>query len=137
MGLSLVAIPVFLDTNADAGHLLRQWARLFYYGQRLMPATAVTTLALYGYTARTRQVSGKPWRIWVTAGLVTIAIVPFTLIAMMGTNNSLIQLGRQEGVKELRRVQELLGTWNRLHIVRSLFPLAGAIIGWKGMMDNS
>jgi hypothetical protein len=136
MGLSLLAVPVFLDTNTEAGHLLRQWVRLYHYGHQMMPAMAVTTLALYGYTARSRQASHKPWRIWGAAGLVTVAMVPFTWIAMTATNNSLFQLDRPRGVIELRRVRELVVTWGRLHVVRSLFPLVGAIIGWSGMMDS-
>ena len=137
MGISFTAIPALFDTNTEAVHLLRQWARIYHYGSQLMPAMALVTLALYVYTARTRYIFHDPWRIWVAAGLMTIAIVPYTLIVMKGTNNSLFQLDRQGGVVELRRVHELLLTWNRLHIVRSLFPLAGAILGWMGMMDVS
>lgn len=105
MGLSLLAIPVFLDTSTEAGHLLRQWERLYHYGHQLMPAMAVTTLALYGYTARGRRASHKPWRIWAAAGLVTVAMVPFTWTAMTATNNALFRLNSQSGVIELRGVR--------------------------------
>ena len=137
MGLSLLAIPVFLDTNTEAGQLVRQWVRLYHYGHQLMPAMAVTTLALYGYTTLGRRASHKPWLIWAVAGLVTVAMVPFTWAAMTATNNALFQLDSQPGGVELRRVQELVVRWGRLHVVRSLFPLAGAILGWTGMVYES
>ena len=36
MGLSLVAVPVFLDTDTQADHLVQQWARLYHYGHQLI-----------------------------------------------------------------------------------------------------
>ena len=136
MALSLVAVPVLLDTNTDAALLLKQWARLYHYGHQLAPALAVTSLAFYGYTARGKYTSQKPWCIWATAGLVTISMVPFTWIAMVPTNNTLFELGAQRGV-ELRGAQDLMVKWSWLHVMRSLFPLFGAITGWVGLMGDS
>lgn len=136
MDISLLAVPVLLDTDTEASHLVRQWVRLYHYGHLLMPAMAVTTLALYSYTACSRRATHQAWRIWAIAGLVTVTMVPFTWTAMTPTNSSLFQLNGQGGVIELRRAQELVVTWSRLHIARSMFPLVGAILGWMGMMGE-
>ena len=69
------------------------------------------------------------------AGATTLSIVPFTLILMAPTNNTLFRLEKESkvaSVASLAEAQELIIKWSWLHVVRSLFPLVGAILGTMG-----
>ena len=46
MGLSLITIPLFLDTNTQSAHMLTQWVRLYHYGHLYMPSMAIAILHL-------------------------------------------------------------------------------------------
>jgi hypothetical protein len=138
MGLSLVAVPVLLDTSTQASQLLTQFVQLYQYGHKLMPSLAVATFLLYGYTSIRRRALGKPWLRHVVAGVTTLSIVPFTWIVMVPTNDRLFLLYAESRtasvVVDLGLVQALLIRWARLHIVRSLFPLAGALVGGNSIL---
>jgi hypothetical protein len=139
MGLSLVAIPVLLDTTTSTSHLLCQWARLYQLGIQLMPAGAIATSLLYGYTVIIKWRSSRPWFLYALAGAATMSIVPFTWFVMLPTNNLLFQLNsksQESEVTGLLSVQELIGKWRWLHIVRSLWPLAGATLGLTGTLQE-
>jgi hypothetical protein len=140
MGLSLVAIPALLDTSTQAPQLLSEFVQIFDYGHKLMPSLAVGTFLLYAYTSAQKRAAGKPWLRHLAAGVTTIAIVPFTWIVMTPTNNELFLLHAESrgasGFGDLGLVQGLLVRWARLHVVRSLFPLAGALVGGKSILQQ-
>lgn len=134
--LSLITVPVFLETITDPATLVRQWSRLYDRGHKTAPPMALTTFALYGYAAFTRRAAGRPWEILAAAGATTLMIVPFTLGFMLPTNNKLMSEEERadKGEKlEVERVRGLVVKWNWLHFVRSLFPLAGAILGFSAI----
>ncbi|KAF2648491.1 DUF1772-domain-containing protein [Lophiostoma macrostomum CBS 122681] len=140
MGLSIVAVPVLLDTNTQSSHLLTQFIRLYHYGHQIMPSLGVVTFLLYGYTSLQLRASGKPWLHYIIAGAVTLTMVPFTWIVMVPTNDKLFHLDSQgrvdEGAADLTLVQGLLTRWAGLHVVRSLFPLAGAALGGYHILNT-
>lgn len=135
MSISLVGVPALFDTSTQAPALLRQWARIYHYGHRLMPAIALSTCAMYSYAAlrRRSREKTKSWTLLGLAGLTTACIIPFTLILMAPVNGKLF------GLEEASRVdphvigidgaKELLMEWNVMHITRSFMPLVGTIIG--------
>jgi hypothetical protein len=143
MSLSLVAVPVFLDTTQTAGELYKQWARTYHYGHLGLPALSVSTFLFYGYTAwRKRKAGNKHWRSQLLAGVVTVLMVPFTWIVMVPTNDKLFALEAQARagalqVGTLREAQELVTKWSVLHIARSLFPLAGTILGSAALLRRA
>jgi len=61
---------------------------------------------------------------WFGGALLIFAVVPFTLIVILPTNNKLLEPGRDKGSDETQR---LLETWGRLHAVRSLLSLAATL----------
>ena len=71
----------------------------------------------------------------MAAGL-TLGMIPFTWVFMAPTNGRLFEAQRRglagvegkEGGGE-GAVRGLVGRWRRLHFVRALFPLAGAVVG--------
>jgi hypothetical protein len=65
---------------------------------------------------------------WVLAALLVGAVVPFTLIIIMPTNQKLLAEGRDLSSQETR---ELLVRWGKLHAVRTALSLvATAIYLW-------
>ena len=139
MGLSLVAVPVFLDTDIEASHLLSHFVRLYHYGHRIMPTLAVGTLGLYAFSPSKAHAAGGSWRRPLIAGLTTISLVPFTWIAMTTTNYALFGLHDQsqaEDTVDYVVARTLVARWNVLHVVRSLFPLLGAIIGGRHILKQ-
>jgi len=72
---------------------------------------------------------------FAAAGITTMIIVPYTLILMAPTNDTLFRLEKDSEVTSatsLVEAQNLVRKWGWLHVVRSLFPLAGAILGLMG-----
>jgi hypothetical protein len=135
ISLSLVAVPVFLDTATQAEHLVQQWRRTYHYGHQVLPTMAVATFALYVLIAKRSRAVGMPWALPALAGVVTIAMVPFTWLIMVPTNNVLFQMeaDREAGsmVATMEGTRQIVTFWAALHLARSIFPLTGAIIGAK------
>ena len=140
MNLSLMIIPLFLDTNTQPAHLLTQWVRLYHYGHLVLPSMAIATFLIHAYTVAGKRASGKPWIAYAAAGVVTVSIIPFTLIVMAPTNETLLRLEKEiradAAVATLDQVRELVMRWGRMHFVRSLFPLVGAVLGFSGLMNE-
>lgn len=137
--LSLIAVPVLLDTSTDASQLLRQWSRMYHYGHMIMPGIAVTTTLLHVATAAQQCAANKPWGTFACAGLATIAIAPFTWTVMEGTNSTLFRLLEQAGEKKadavgLLEMKKLVKRWSWLHLARSMLPLAGTLLGVAGIL---
>ena len=137
MSLSAFVIPVLLDTDQDAKHMVRQWARLYHYGHIYLPALCVSTTGLYVYTSLSKRVvNNKQWSRYALAATSTIAMVPFTWLVMTATNNTLFRLDASELVMELGLVRGLVVRWAWLHVTRSLFPLVGAILGFMTLLQE-
>ncbi|KAH6629934.1 hypothetical protein B0J18DRAFT_454281 [Chaetomium sp. MPI-SDFR-AT-0129] len=129
LSISIISIPVLVETNNDPALLLSQWARLYGYGVRIMPASAIATLLLHSISGITNVRASRPWRVYGVAAVATISIAPFTWLVMAPTNARLFELNAAgaAGVTSLTEVHELLEKWRWLNVARSLFPLAGAI----------
>lgn len=135
MSISAVAVPVFLDTTPEPALLLRQWARTYHYGHQALPTLSIATCGLYTYLAMKRRATKRPWLAYACAALVTVIMVPFTWVVMVPTNNRLFRLTAENHTQPLTTnwsmevARSLVVKWTLMHAVRSLTPLAGAIIG--------
>lgn len=134
--LSVLAIPGLLESSASVTTqaLAQQWAGIYQRGKVLGPQTAVMSLLGYGYLMYDRSSRGLPWSKFVGAAALTIGIVPFTLLAMDPTNQALLKVASGASVLGETAVAELLVRWKGLNLVRSLFPLAGAVLGFWGLV---
>lgn len=133
MSISAVTVPAVLDTNTTPSHLLHQWARIYYYGHIIMPALGVSVTSLYAFIAlRKRASNHKDWLTYGMAGTTTISIVPFTWLVMAPTNNTLFRL-LETSEADLDTMQELIVKWAYLHVIRSIFPLIGSLLGLVGV----
>lgn len=140
MSLSLMAVPVLLETTTEAPQLLFQWVRMYHYGHQVLPTMAVGTFLLYSYTCIKRSRAKKPWAVFALAGVTTISMLPFTWFVMVPTNNELFRLEVASKVEPLVMgilgAKELVVKWSWLHFTRSLMPLAGAVLGTVGTFWN-
>jgi hypothetical protein len=136
MSLSLMAVPVFLDTTTEAPQLFFQWVRMYHYGHQVLPTMAVGTFLLYIYTCTKKNNAKNPWGIFALAGMTTLSMLPFTWIVMVPTNNELFRLESVSKtgplVMDIASARELVVKWSWMHFTRSLLPLAGAITGALG-----
>lgn len=142
MSLSAFVIPVLLDTNSSADHIVRQWSRLYHYGHIYLPALCVSTCGVYLYGAFSKKrVSGdrNEWSRYIAAAVSTIAMVPFTWLVMVPTNNTLFglektALANAEFRADRAFVRELVIKWAWMHVTRSFTPLVGAFLGFTGLL---
>lgn len=142
MSLSLLAVPVLLDTVTSGPLLIEQWHSLYHYGHRIAPGLSIATCSLYILTTFRRRKERRSWLQYAFAGLLTFTMIPFTLTVMAPTNNALFELqARQAGgigsSTALSHAQELVSRWRNLHLIRSLFPLMGACIGLSAVRGES
>jgi hypothetical protein len=132
MSISLVAVPVFLDTDNQVSQLLAHFVRLYHYGHRLMPSLAIATFSLYASSSYKARAGRGIWLRPLLAGAITLTLVPFTWTTMTPTNYALFNLYEQaEAGKRVGfdQAKALVVKWNWLHVFRSLFPLLGAAVG--------
>src|SRR5262245_66000490 len=105
-----------LDTRSAA----MQWAPSYHRATWLQaPLAIVSFLAGAGAWVLGGGV------VWLIAALLIGAVVPFTLIVVMPTNERLLAPGRHLASAETRR---LLERWGRLHVIRSIASAAAAVL---------
>lgn len=63
--------------------------------------------------------------VWAIAALLIGAVVPFTFLGIMPTNNRLLAPGRDLSSPETR---ELLDKWAKLHLVRTVLSLLATVV---------
>jgi noranthrone monooxygenase len=133
MNLFLLTIPVMLETTHQPAQLLHQWSCIFYSGHHKGPPISIATGLIYSYAAWSNHTAGIPWKVFALAGALTVGMVPFTWIFMMGTNNALFRAEAKSksggGGSSWKEVESLVKTWNGLNAIRALFPLSGAVLG--------
>lgn len=130
MSLSGIAVPVLLETADDAPQLLHAWTRMYHYGHLALPTMGVGTCLLYLSAARHGHAGCGAL---TAAALITVAMVPFTWVFMGPLNKELFRLHAASksdpAVIGLKSARDMVAWWARLHLMRSLMPLVGAILG--------
>jgi hypothetical protein len=99
-------------------------------------ATATAFLYLAWAILSGKYVTGPmAWNIstlYGTASVLTLGIIPFTVIFMRGTNNSLlskVNMDAESADKSGVEIKRLISRWTAMNVIRSTLPLAGSIIG--------
>lgn len=94
--LSLMAVPVLLETTTSPTQLFHQWTTMYGYGHRVLPGLAIVTALLYIRAAmRLHREQSPLWMRCTLASVCTVCIIPFTLIFMADTNDTLFWMHRQ------------------------------------------
>lgn len=102
---------------------------MFSSGKAQNPPIAAAAAASFSYLAWTlRSVPGNKARLYGAAAVLTIGIVPWTLLAMNPTNQKLIAKADSTATvkDDEKEVEELLKKWGTLNGIRSLLPLLGS-----------
>jgi hypothetical protein len=97
-----------------------QWAPSYKRATWLQAPLAILSL-LCGVAV---WLLGRGWG-WLVAAMLVGAVVPFTFLIIMPANHKLLSPDRDLSSPETR---ELLVRWGRLHAVRTLLSLAGAMV---------
>lgn len=117
--INLVEHPARMSLGTAVA--LAEW-KPSYRRATLMQAS----LAIAGVLAALGAWAGGAGRAWLVGGLLLGAVVPFTLLVILATNEQLQRL--DPGVAgDLDRAQVLLDRWNRLHAVRSALSLSALV----------
>ncbi|OHE93722.1 hypothetical protein CORC01_10949 [Colletotrichum orchidophilum] len=126
--LSMFSIPAIIHTSAEPGHALKLWQHIYLNGASTGPKVALAITLSLVYSAYDRYSQGVAWKPFVAAGLLSLAIVPYTIIFMLSTNNALMAGARGITTLGLSETRELLKRWQALNAIRSVISLAGAAI---------
>jgi len=81
---------------ASMSHLKQQWLWLYATGRATFPPLAATAALAYTYLSYLSD-DELLARLYITAAVSTISIVPFTLLVMMPTNNLLAEAAAARG----------------------------------------
>jgi hypothetical protein len=116
--INLVEHPARLSCGTEVA--ARQWAPS-YKRATVMQVSLAVVATLAGLT----RWLGSGGTSWLVGALLIVSVIPFTLVAILPTNNRLLEPGRDKSSDETRR---LLETWGRLHAVRSVLSVAATIV---------
>ncbi|CAG7959587.1 unnamed protein product [Penicillium olsonii] len=129
-----------LENEISPATLAKQWRNVFEAGKAQNPPIAAITSSAFLYLAWCAR-AGSPMfsrtvpghaALYCSAAALTIAIVPYTIIAMRKTNNALIEQSNSTSAvteKNAGEIEQLVRDWISLNGFRSLLPLAGGLVG--------
>ncbi len=151
--ISAFVVPRLLESPVPV--MLRQFARTYITGRNVVGSASVVASLPYFYLSSRYGLSGltaDKGRAYLAAGLLTVAVAPYTRIFMMRVNR--ILLSRAEGVelveKEAGTIEEtgeaaaaeeetawvkgegskyLVDRWGVLNLGRTLLLMGSAIVG--------
>ncbi|KAL5001742.1 hypothetical protein BDV10DRAFT_182307 [Aspergillus recurvatus] len=129
--------------NAPASLIAKQWSELYARGKAQNPPIAAITAAAFAYLAWSVH-SGKSAALEVlapknavylysAAAALSVGIMPWTIFAMMKTNEALHERAKEAFAvteKTGDEVKELLAKWKVLNAIRAALPLVGGLVGF-------
>ena len=116
--INLVEHPARLSCGTEIA--ARQWAPS--YKRATVMQVSLAILATLAGLARGIAGGGI---LWFVAAALIFAVIPFTAIVVLSTNNRLLAPGRDLGSAETRI---LLESWGHLHAVRSALSVAASVL---------
>lgn len=116
--ISLVEHPARLACGTELA--ARQWAPSY----RRATVMQVSLAVLATLTGLVKGFGGGG-ALWLVGALLIVSVIPFTLVAILPTNNKLLEPGRDRSSDETQR---LLEAWGRLHSVRSILSVAATLV---------
>lgn len=126
---SLYTVPRLLESPTPL--LLKQFKHMFAAGHDTVPAGTIIAATSFLYLAYDSRAAGSPaWRGYVTAAVLAVGIVPYTLAVMMGTNKVLLDSAEEEDEKvsvKAASVKQLLDQWATMNLGRSLLLASAAV----------
>lgn len=110
---------------------------MFENGKTQNPPIAAAVAASFFYLAWSVRSGAPLFRptaysrsgLFSAAAVLTIGIVPYTMLAMSSTNNALLEKASSTPEISDTETSRLIEKWTTLNTVRGYLPLAGAVIG--------
>lgn len=130
-------VPASDSPVSAVPHLNRQWQEVYYRGHKVGPAGALGggfTFGAASYVANTTTAT----RIFAAAAVASFAIVPYTLVFMLSTNDELHRRATSAG-KEVdeEKTLRLLSKWVGMSKTRANIALMAACLGVVGVVTLS
>jgi hypothetical protein len=88
-------------------------------------AVMQASLAALGFVASIAAGLAESNRGWLLGGILLVAVIPFTLLAVRPTNQQLLDPSLDRGSAQAR---QLLVRWGRLHAVRSVLSMLSLVL---------
>ncbi|CEJ59424.1 hypothetical protein PMG11_08049 [Penicillium brasilianum] len=139
--LSMNVTPALLrshrEDNVHPATIAKQWRNMFENGKTQNPPIAAAVAASFFYLAWSVR-SGAPLfkhtaysrsGLFSAAAVLTLGIVPYTIVAMKRTNDTLLEKAKSVSEISDTETSTLIEKWTTLNAVRGYFPLAAAVIG--------
>jgi hypothetical protein len=140
LSLSYFLIPRLLESPTPV--MLTQWARTYARGAAVMPAAALLSAAGMFWLSFVSKAGERVKGGYLAGGLLTVGIVPYTILVMTGTNKTLKGLegemgiesaaaaaGKEVGVEAERSAKGLVDWWGVLNLGRAGLLIAGVGCG--------
>jgi hypothetical protein len=142
---SFTLVPRLLESPTPL--LLKQWGNAHKAGRKNAPPFVALSSACYFYLAYTLPCNAKKSKLYgyLVAGALTLGILPYTFMVMMGTNKKLLAkvddtrtLGVKDEVVEVglgnETAHKLVDSWGVLNLGRVVMLAVGTIVGtWTAL----
>lgn len=117
--------------------IAKQWQRIYKLGRAQNPPIAVAVTVSFGYLAWCARPGSSLFRqtplsrtaLFSTAALMTVGIIPFTIIFMTSTLDALVKKASATSESSEEETLDLLRTWTTLNQLRGFLPLAAVCCG--------
>ncbi|CAG8972555.1 hypothetical protein HYALB_00011405 [Hymenoscyphus albidus] len=143
LSYSIIAVPRLLESPTPL--MLKQWAAMYNTGKLFMPPLSLLSASTFFYLAsQFRNVpsalAAQKYWMFIAAGFLAGAQVPYTVLLMKGTNGSLMQKEKEVrnlksgdkiveiGLGEKESAHELVDWWAVLNLGRCAFLTAGFVV---------
>lgn len=127
IAISSIFIPIIRQRQVPPKLQVKMWEKMYDDASKLMAGSAFVGFLCYMYEAYTANPGTAIRQAAVVSGALSISVIPFTIVAIMGTVKKLKNLSGMESEQELihNNFGGLIDYWNKLSIARALVFSAG------------
>ena len=134
---SYIHVPGYVKNSSDES-LLRQWQTMGAIGKAVVPPLTLIASGAHFLNSYMTHTQPQHYR-FMTAGVLSLAILPYTFIALGPTNAELASREEKKenspdyGLSNLD-VKELIDRWSTRSAVRGFLLLASTIVSYDAML---
>lgn len=114
--------------------LAKQWLELYQRGIVVVVPLAIASTGAFSYLAYVASskvgfLDSTTAQLYAAAAALAIGNIAFTRIAIMPTNNALVEIANSESEALLDKTVDLVKKWDGLNMARGYFVLAASVLG--------
>jgi hypothetical protein len=134
---SFLHTPAYVKNTSDES-LLVQWQTMGGLGRALVPPLALVAAGAHFVSGYLTYGQPQQYR-FITAGVLSAAIIPYTFVALGPTNNELNARAEDKKTEVVstmpkENVRKLIKTWSDRSAVRGVLLLASAFFSYDAML---